>query len=70
MCEPPPPPKKTETVISIKEVGLNSDVNDLHEFGSRTRPGIKHVTMKNEQFVLIISTNVYRNAGAVAAVSM
>jgi hypothetical protein len=56
--------------MSIKELGLNFDANDLYEFGSRTRPGIKHLTMTNEQIVLIISTNLYRNAGAVAAVSM
>jgi len=61
---------KPETVISIKELSLNFDANDVHEFESRTRPGIKHVTMKNEQIVLIISTNLYRNAEAVAAVSM
>jgi len=71
-AKPPPHPHtpKPETVISIKEVGLNIDDNGLHELGSRTRTGIKHVTMKNEQVVLIISTNLYRNAGAVAAVSV
>jgi len=58
MCETPTP--KPETVISIKEVGLNFDDKDLHELESRTRLGIKHVTMKNEQFVLIISTNLYK----------
>ena len=61
---------KAKTVISIKEFRLNFSASDLHEFGSGARPGIKHVTMKNKQIVLIITTNLYRNAGAVAAVSI